>query len=153
MPSYGGLYITGNSTAFYVPHAAAKYTTGWVAFAKGRGDLTVTESATNSRLTVKPGVYLVTLHMTIETEVVSGTSGDSVGIITVGIRKDQSQVTGLKAKLDSQAADRPHNVNIVGLVEVDSTDSGQLEVYVDATDASGNDVVVSEAQFCAVLMH
>ena len=137
MSSVGGLYVTGNSTAFIAPYTATKYTTGWAAFGNQHGNLTVEESATNSRLTLKPGKYLVTFSASVETDVVSGTSGDSVGIVTFAVYKDQAAVTGLAQKVDAQAADRPASVAICGLVEVEATDSGQVEVFVSSGDSSG----------------
>ena len=52
----------------------------------------------------------------------------------------------------AQAADRPTNVSIEAIVEILSTDSGDVMVYVSATDASGNDIVISEAQFVALMV-
>jgi hypothetical protein len=154
MASSGGLYVTANTTAFYAPGAASQYTTGWAAFGSQKGDLTVTEDATNSKLTLKPGRYLVKFHASVETEVVSGTSGDSVGIVAFQLYKDlvatPTAITGAKASVDAQAADRPTNVSLEAIVTIASTDSGDVMIYVDPTDASGNDIVISEAQLIAI---
>jgi len=161
MGSSGGIYLTGNSIAFYAPAAATQFTSvNFTAFGSQEGDLTVTEDATNSKLTLKPGRYLLSFTASVETEVVSGTSGDSVGIVSFLLYKDlvatPTAIAGAKASVDSQAADRPTNVSITALVDINaanasqSADSGDVMVYVDATDASGNDIVISEAQFTAV---
>jgi len=152
MGSSGGLYITGNTTAFVAPNTAAQYTTGWAAFGSQKGDQTVVESASGSKLTLKPGRYFVTLNLTVETEDISGSCDDDTGIITFGVRKDGTQVTGLKAKLDSQDSDRPHNISIAGIVTVASTDTGDLTVYVESNEVAGNDICISEGQFCAHLI-
>jgi hypothetical protein len=146
MGSFGGLYVTGNTTAFLAPNAGAKYTTGWTAFGHSGGDLTVKEDAANSKLTLRPGVYRVSFSASIETEDISGTSGDYAGILTFTIRKDGVAVAGLKAQVNQDAADKPANVAITGLLRVLTTDTGDITVYVASGDANGNDVTIKEAQ-------
>lgn len=149
MPSAGGLYVNGNTTAVLAAAVAAKYTQGWTAFGTQRGDLTITEGATAGTLTCKPGKYMVHACLSVETEDISGTSGDDVGIVHFSVYKDSSAVTGLKSSVHCLDSDRPQNVVICGPVEVDAADTGALSLYVSTTDASGNDICVTQAQFTA----
>lgn len=152
MASYGGLYVSGNTTAIVAYNTAAAYTTGWVAYGLGRGDLTVTENATAGTLTCGPGVYEVWLTGDVETEDISGTSGDDVGVVTFQVYKDGVAEAGVKTTVDLEESDRAHNFCAHGFVEVDAGDTGELAVYVSSADSSGNDVTVKNCQFTAMLV-
>src|SRR5690606_27925668 len=83
---FGGLKISGNATASVAPGTAAKHTQGWAAMAVGlHGNLAVQESVANSRLICEPGVYLVNYQMSVESEDISGTSGDDAGVVEIEI--------------------------------------------------------------------
>lgn len=152
--SYGGLQIAGNSTAAIAPGTAAKYTEGWAAHGVSqRGDTGVVASAANSRLTLDQGVWKIEITLTVETEDISGTSGDDAGVIAFLLYKGGSAVSGAKATIDAQDSDRPQSVTILDIVEVTKANvddsANYVELYVDATDASGNDITVSDAKFLA----
>lgn len=152
--SYGGLKIAANTTAHLVPATAAKYTTGWAAHGVGQhGDTGVTASATNSKLTLTQGVWKVDIQLVVETDVVSGTSGDSVGVITFTLYKGGAAVTNAVAKIDAQASDRPQTIFITDIVEVTAAQvaasTNYVELYCAATDASGNDIIVRNGVFLA----
>lgn len=151
MPSTGGLYITGNTTPFEAEAAAALFTEGWTAFARGN-DGTITEVAASSKLTLRPGLYLVMLTMAVETEYDSSTDAGTTGQVTFGIRKDAVQVAGLKTVLNAAAVEEPYAVAISGIVKVGNTDTGDLTVYVESSDANGTDIVVNEGQLVAMLI-
>lgn len=152
--AYGGLQISGNSTAFTVPNAAAKYTQGWEAHAVSQhGNADVAPSTSNSRLVLLPGVYKVTFNAVVETEVVSGTSGDSVGTVSFQLYKAGTAVDGAKAKVNALAADRPQTATVVDIVEITEAQrtagTNYVEIYASSGDASGNDIVISDATFLA----
>jgi hypothetical protein len=150
--AYGGLQIAGGSTPITTAVAAAKVTAGWAAIAAaGHGDLSIVPSAANSRLTLKPGVYLVTFSGSAEQ---TGTSGISeVGVVyetTFQLYKDQAAIAGMKAVIDSDPDEESiKQVHIQGIVEVAAGAAGQLEVYISSSVAS-LDVIVREGQFNAV---
>jgi hypothetical protein len=155
---YGGLQIAGNTTAIIVPAAGAKLTQGWAAIAASRhgyGD--VVPSVADSRLTLVPGVYKVEANLTLETETDAGTSGDGVGIIAGQLFVGGVAVAGTKARIDVQGVDRPQLLRPCGIIEITQAqaDAGTnyVEVYLTATDASGNDVTISEGQFLAVKLN
>jgi len=152
--AYGGLSINANTTAAIAPNTAAKYTQGWAAHGVSQhGDGSVSASAANSRLTLKAGVYEILVNLVVETELVSGTSGDAVGDVTFQLYKGGSAVSGALAKVNHQASDRPATVTIVDHVEVSAAQvtagTNYVEVYAKSGDASGNDITVSNGRFLA----
>lgn len=153
--SYGALKIAGNTTATYAPNAAAKLTQGWAAHGVSQqGDAAVAPSAANSRLVLQPGVYLVQLSLEAEGESAGGTSGDATGVITFQLYQAGVALTGPKTQIDTQAADRPQSVHLHDIVHITKAQyeagTNYVEVYHAGGDASGNDVLVSNAVFSAV---
>jgi len=155
---FGGLQVAANTTAFTVPAAGAKYTTGWAAIAAGQhGDNSVQESAVNSRLVLEPGVYFVQANFTLEGEFVSGTSGDAVGTITGQIFRGGVAVAGTRGKVGLEAEGEVDQLIFGGIVEITEAQktagTNYVEAFLSSGDASGNDVIVSEAQFNALRLH
>lgn len=157
---FGGLQIAGNATPTIAPAAGAKHTQGWAAIAaSAHGDQSVTASVASSRLTLKQGTYLVTFNGSVQTEDVSGTSGDDAGIVTFQIFKGGSAVAGTKGRVDYQDQERPAIISCMGIIEIAeseveaSTPTNYVEMYAIAADASGNDITVLEAQFFAIRLN
>jgi hypothetical protein len=149
MSSAGGLYINNSAAAVVVGAAAAKLNLTFSAMGSQHGDLTVYEDTTNKRLRLLPGRYLVQASLTVETEDISGTSGDDAGDLTFELYKD-GVATGFKQKVNVQDSDRPQSLTIVGIIEVAAGANGYLELYGSASDASGNDVTVRNLQMTAL---
>lgn len=155
---YGGLSINANTTAAIAPNTAAKYTQGWAAHSVSQhGDLSVVASAANSRLTLKQGIYEVKANLVVETEDISGTSGDDAGDVTFQLYKGGSAVAGAVAVTNHQDSDRRQTVSIVDIVEVTKAqvDAGTnyVELYVSSGDASGNDITVTNGRFLATRLN
>lgn len=160
MNSYGGLQIAGNTTASIAGGTAAKHTQGWAAHnISQHGDAAVTPSVANSRLTLVQGVYQVTGIMSVETEGVgaSGTSGDAIGRMKLKLYQGGSAVSGASGEVDFQATDRPQTIVIQDIIEITKAqvDAGTnyVELWWDATDASGNDIIVGDGKLLAVKLH
>jgi len=154
MLGYGGLKISDNTAPSIAPGTAAKHTEGWAAMGVGsHGSLAVQESAANSRLICEPGVYHVSYQMTVESEDVSGTSGDAAGVVNAEIYA-AGVATGLSAKTNHTGSDLAQSVTVIGLVEITDAqkDAGTnyIEGYIASGDGSGNDVTVRDAQLVAL---
>ena len=158
MRAFGGLEIRANTAAGIVPAAVAKVTaavagSAWTANAvTAHGNLGVVPDVTNSRLTLKPGIYEIVFNACIEGATVGGTSGDATG--NINFRLYQGGVaSGILCPSQITDASTKTQVTMMGLVEVTQAqaDAGTnyVEVYANADDASGNDIIVREAQFYA----
>lgn len=151
---YGGLTVAANTTASIAGGVAAKYTEGWASHSVSRrGALDVTPDADNSRLTLKPGIYLVVGNLSIEFEDISGTSGDDAGRAELKIYAAGAAVGGAVGEFDMQDSDRPQTVTVIDHVEItaaqEAAGTNYVELYLDATDASGNDVTVKSGKLLA----
>lgn len=150
MGSYGSLYITGNTT----PQLAANAGTTVAGWSNGRsGDKGAVPDAANNRLKLLPGDYFVSMNLSVETEDISGTSGDGVGDIKARLALNGTAITGMVARFNQQAVDRPASVSLSGIVHVpydEDNNYGYLTAVLAGVDASGNDVTVDEAQLSAV---
>jgi hypothetical protein len=160
---FGGLYVAANSSL----EVNAAPTTGTVltstncaftAIAAGsHGDLSVVATTTSGKLTCKPGVYLVTLELTIEGEWTSTTSGDALGVISAVIKQAGTAVTGAKSKVQAITEGLPMNVSVTAILEVTQAQADAGTNYFEAAliggDASGNDVIVSEGRFHAIRLY
>lgn len=164
MNACGGMYITGQTATLGLPLAGVKLTStnaGWVAQATNGygGDGSVTVSITSGRLTLIPGLYLVTLNLTIEGEQTSGAgavSGDAVGTVSFKLYKGGSAVTGAVVKSATMADAEVMHVSLTIPVQITqasqdaATAENYIEVYGFGGDANGNNVIISEGQFTAV---
>lgn len=151
---FGGLSIDANTTASIAGGTAAKHTQGWAAHGVSAGGaLDVVPSAANSRLTLRPGVYRVVGQMSVESEDISGTSGDDAGRVELKLYKGGSAVAGAAGEVYFEDSDRPQTVHIEDIVRVTpaQADAGTnyVELWWDATDASGNDVTVKNGRLLA----
>lgn len=158
MNEYGSLYITGGSANFNAANAGSELgsTVGWTANGAGQhGNLGVSASDSTGRLTLQPGVYLVTLDLTVEGNYSTAQSGDFAGVITAAIHRGGTLVAGTKGKVQDITEGLPMNLGVRGaIIEITQAqaDAGTnfLSGYLYGGDASGNDVVVSEGRFSAV---
>lgn len=151
MGSYGQLYITGNTTPQSALNAGSTVT-GW---SNGNsGDKGAVPDAANYRLKLLPGDYFVTLNLSVQTEDISGTSGDGVGDIKARLALNGTAITGMVARFNQQAVDRPASVSLSGIVRVPYVSASTIYSYLTAViagvDASGNDVTIDEGQLSAV---
>lgn len=152
--SYGALVINANTTPSRAPNAAAVHTQGWAAHGVSQhGDQSVTPATATGKLTLVPGVYRVTASLAIETEDISGTSGDAIGLVSAQLYKGGSAIGGTKRTVSMLAHDRPQVVQIEDIVEITEAQAeaatNYVQVYLSSGDASGNDVTVSNAIFAA----
>lgn len=159
MQGYGGFNIAAGTTALNCPNAGVKLTsTNVPTLAAGnasrRGDTSVVPTASTGRLALKAGVYNVRASLTIEGEYSSGTSGDSIGVITGQLYKAGSAVAGSKGKAHTQAEGQATILSFGDIVEITAAQvaagTNYVEFYVFGGDASGNDIIISEGQITAV---
>lgn len=153
--AYGGLQIAANTTPSLAPATAAKHTQGWAAIAAAQhGAQEIAASVANSRLTLVPGVYLVVWQASLETEDISGTSGDGIGDVTLQIARGGTVVAGTRARMNHQNVDRLQSATALGLIEITQAQAdastNYVEPFIQSGDASGNDVTVREGQFFAL---
>jgi hypothetical protein len=151
---YGGMTIAANTTVTIAGGTAAKHTQGWAAHGVSRhGALDVTPDVDNSRLTLKAGVYRVVGQMSVEFEDFSGTSGDDAGRCELKIYAAGSAVSGAAGEFDMVDSDRPQTVTIEDIIEITAAQvvaaTNYVELYWDATDASGNDITVKNGKLLA----
>ncbi len=156
MAEYGGMYITGSTTHFTAANAGSELgsTVGWTASGAGQhGNLAVSASTSTGRLTLQPGVYQVSLNLTVEGDYGSGQSGDFSGVITGALWVAGALVAGTKSKCQTITEGLPMQLTVVAFIEI--TDAQQkagtnyISGYLYGGDASGNDVVVSEGRISA----
>lgn len=155
---YGGFKIAAGVTSLNCPNAGVKLTStnvptlAAVSVSK-HGDQSVSEAASTGRLTLKPGVYDIRASLTIEGEYTSGTSGDSVGVITGQLYQAGSAVAGTKGKVHTQAEGQAVVLSFGGIVEITEAQrlagTNYVEFYLFGGDANGNDVIPSEGQITA----
>lgn len=156
---YGGMYITGGTVNFNALLAGAELgsTVGWTANgASQHGSGAVSGSTSTGRLTLAPGVYKIDAVLTLEGNHSSGFSGDFAGVIVASLYKGGTLVAGSKVKCQTITEGLPMNAKISCIVEVTqasadaATPTNYVSLYLAGQDASGNDVVVTEANFTAV---
>lgn len=155
MTAYGGFTIADGVTSVAIQAAGTKLTSSNVptlaaSTVSKKGDTSVVETISTGRIKLKPGVYKVDARLCLEGDQVSGTSGDAIGNITGQVWLAGAAVAGTKGIINSQAADQPATLSFGGLVEVTKAqqDAGTnyVEIYLTATDASGNDVTIRQGQ-------
>ncbi len=151
---YGGLYTTGGTANFTAANAGSEYVHPTDNGASEHGNLAVVGSTSTGRLTLQPGVYLVSLNMTVEGNHSSGFSGDFAGVITAAIHRAGTLVAGTKSKCQTITEGLPMNLNVTAVIEISQAlaDAGTnyISPYLYGGDANGNDVVVTESRFTAV---
>ena len=155
--SYGALVINNNTTPSRAPNAAAVHTQGWAAHAVSQqGDQSVTPAASTGKLTLAAGVYRVVASLAIETEDISGTSGDGIGLVSAQLYKGGSAVSGTKRTVSMIAIDRPQSVHLEDIVQITEAQveaaTNYVQVYLSSGDASGNDVTVNNGILAAYRM-
>jgi hypothetical protein len=151
------MHITGNTTLFSVPAAGAALNVGWTAN-EGllHGDTSVDTTVADGKLVLKPGIYQVTAELYIEAPATSdaNTSGDAFGEIFASIYRAGSLVAGTKAacQLDDVTEIKNLVINYPVEITVAQYEAGTnyVQVYLSATDSSGNDVLVTEGRLVAV---
>lgn len=155
---FGEMYITGGTVNFTAANAGSELgsTVGWTAGADQHGNQAVVGVTTTGRLTLSPGTYLVNFDFTVEGNHSSGFSGDFSGVVTGAIHSGGTLVAGSKTKVQTITEGLPMNGKITKLVEITqasqdaSTPTNYVSGYLYGGDASGNDVVISEARISAV---
>jgi len=152
--SYGALVINNNTTPSRAPNAAAVHTQGWAAHGVSQhGDQSVPPTPATGKLTLVPGVYQIVVSLAIETEDISGTSGDGVGLVSAQLYKGGSAVGGTKRTVSMLAVDRPQSIHIEDIVEITEAQAeagtNYVQLFLSSGDASGNDVTVTNAIFAA----
>lgn len=152
-----GIYVTGNTTLFNVPAAGAAYDEGWVA-REGllHGDGSIDTTVADGKLVLKQGTYLITAELYLEAPATSdqNTSGDAFGEIYAQLYQAGSAVAGSKAACQLDDVTEIKNLTITWAVEITEAQveaaTNYVQVYLSATDSSGNDVLVTEARLQAV---
>lgn len=158
---YGEMYITGGTANFTAANAGAELgsTVGWTAGADQHGNAAVAGSTSTGRLTLSPGTYQVTLEATIEGNHSSGFSGDFAGVVTAAIHSGGTLVAGSKTKCQTITEGLPMPVSVTKIVEITqasqdaATPTNYVSGYLYGGDASGNDVVVTEARISAIRLN
>jgi hypothetical protein len=163
MNSFGGMYITGGSVNVNALAAGTELgaqTPGWTdiatAVCPNNGHGGVTPAASTGRLSLTPGKWLVLADLTVEGNYSSGQSGDALGVIIAALHKGGTLITGSKTKFQTITEGLPMHAHISQLVEIAqstqdaSTPTNYVSVYLYGVDASGNDVVVTEARLIAI---
>lgn len=159
---FGGLQIAGGSANFNAANAGTELGSGvsWAAITPAtHGDASVSASTSTGRLTLKPGLYLVLLDLTVEGNHSSGQSGDFAGVITAQLASGGSLVAGTKSKTQTITEGLPMNLHVSAFVEITqasadaSTPTNYVSAYLLGGDASGNDVVISEGRLSAIRLN
>ena len=153
-----GLYIDDSST-IQSALAAGSLVTGWTAHEDLlHGDASIDANTTDSRLDLKPGIYLVFFEATVEAPGTSGsaTSGDAQGEIVFQLYQGGTALDGAKSSIDDATVGSPEHVAITFPVEITeaqyeaSTPTNYVDVRAAGVDSSGNDVLISQARLYAV---
>lgn len=150
MQSFAAMHKTGNTTAT-IAAAAGTAIAGLTAAAASRhGEGALTLDATNGKMTATSrGVYAFAAQASLETEDISGTSGDAAGHVGIALMKNGTLVAGTKSLTSHGGVDDLQAVAIPPYpLELEIDD--YVQVCAVATDASGNDVTVRELQFTAI---
>lgn len=151
------IHITGNTTLFNAPAAGAALNVGWVANeALLHGDASIDTTIADGKLVLKPGIYQISAELYIEAPATSdgNTSGDAFGEIFAKLHVAGSAVAGTKAACQLDDVTEIKNLIINYPVEITEAqyeaDTNYVQVFLNSTDASGNDVLVTEGRLVAV---
>jgi len=139
----GGVYIAANTTAEIITATAALFPITWTALGNRHGDASITETGATGKLTCPPGRYFVSFTASVDVD-------DSTTSISFQLYKDASAVTGMKCTNYSVASGRPASVSFQGFVDVASSDTGALQVYVVHNGLGTATITITEAQFVAL---
>ena len=151
------IHVTGNTTLFNAPAAGKAYNVGWAANeALLHGDTSIDTTIADGKLVLKPGTYLICAELYIEAPATSDadTSGDAFGEIHAAIYRAGALVAGTKATVQLDDVSEAKNLCITYPVEISEAlyeaETNFVQVFLSATDSSGNDVLVTEARLVAV---
>lgn len=139
--AYGGLYVSGGSTAQTLSTTAAKMTGFTTALPSSAGDTSVVPSAANDNIALLAnGVYLIKLDVTALV--------DTADIqITFALRDGTTAITGAQCKLEAEAAAVPTNASMSWIYK--PTAAGTLNVYV-ASESGTPDLTPVDCQLTVV---
>lgn len=148
--SAGALYIHNNSTPQTAQAAGAKIT-GFSAFGISTlGNQAVTETPASNRLVAgTSGLFMASAQASIETEDISGTSGDDAGNVSIQLAKNGTLITGTKAGGTHADSDGLQSLAIPP-IPVRLNKGDYIELFAVSDDASGNDITVRQAQLSLV---
>lgn len=157
--SFGGWKVTGNTTATLALNTPTDFATDLEELeASDNGCEDVSADTDSGKLTLNPGVYDVCGAFALETEDISGTSGDAAGDVYAQIYRGGAAY-GPKFFANHQGSDRLANIAFSYPVEITqasadaATPTNYVTVRFGASDASGNDITVREGVFWAKKLH
>lgn len=148
---FGGLQVIGNTTGV-TASTAAKYTQGWTVLgATPHGDLSAVPDATNSKITLTEGNWLVKFNAQVQQNGTSGTStAGVVEEISFQAYLDAVAQDGALAVLTENQLDVVQTVAFETVITVAHGATGDLDLRVSSTTPGGSDITIREANFIVV---
>lgn len=153
---FASMYITANTTVQNASAAGtvlAPSTSSWVVDPTSKhGEASAVGSVATGKITCVPGIYEVQVQASIEGPLTSdsNTSGDTTGKITLALAVGGTIVTGSKSKGQDVTDGVTTFLAVTKIVEITKAQLDAATNYIQALvlggDASGNDVLVSEAR-------
>lgn len=143
---FGGWRFSANALADIASATGRKISKGLSALAKLCSSRAVVFDAATFQAACIQGTYKLEASLSVETEDISGTSGDGVGNIRFQFRKNGVLIDGAEGQVNHQAIDRPAAISILGVVEITAAEvtagTNTIALYATSTDASGNDYTI-----------